>query len=320
MNKGIASLVILMLFIACQKSNVEDVTNTENSSTFAIGTVELAGSNLKATNASWPDLKDQAEVSLRTCMVDTNLYQNVIGEKFTIESDFGAYSVSSDAQGCFVWTERFNFNYSADEANIVISGKVTGENRFKGVQSFKIAFNPWTNELSDLNKGQTAKNIRTLSQIKTSSLNQQLIHKEFLVKTESIAYTESNVNIDILYSAKPHLVRMDINGKKEDTDRLTSGMFENTYTLLKQQNGTSKRIILDEVSSNPFINGEGLLVDRVTFTIDKEKCTGCTACAKVCPTNAAYGEKKQPHKIDQDKCIKCRACWEACKFEAVIIE
>jgi NADP-reducing hydrogenase subunit HndC len=58
----------------------------------------------------------------------------------------------------------------------------------------------------------------------------------------------------------------------------------------------------------------------IRYDIDKEKCTGCTACAKVCPTQAAYGERKQPHRIDQDKCIKCGNCLYACKFEAVTLE
>ncbi len=58
----------------------------------------------------------------------------------------------------------------------------------------------------------------------------------------------------------------------------------------------------------------------IRYDIDAEKCTGCTACAKVCPTEAAYGEKKLTHKIDQGKCIKCGACLDACKFGAVMVK
>ena len=43
------------------------------------------------------------------------------------------------------------------------------------------------------------------------------------------------------------------------------------------------------------------------------------ACARICPTDAASGEKKKLHDIDQSTCIKCGACFETCKFDAVII-
>ena len=54
----------------------------------------------------------------------------------------------------------------------------------------------------------------------------------------------------------------------------------------------------------------------ITYMIN-EKCIGCTACARVCPTKAISGERKQPHLIDQDKCIKCGACYDACKFSSI---
>ena len=55
------------------------------------------------------------------------------------------------------------------------------------------------------------------------------------------------------------------------------------------------------------------------FTIDVEKCTGCMACAKKCPTKAIIGNKQQPHFVVQDKCISCGTCQEVCKFDAVIV-
>ncbi len=57
----------------------------------------------------------------------------------------------------------------------------------------------------------------------------------------------------------------------------------------------------------------------LTYTIDPEKCTGCTVCAKNCPTNAIDGERKELHTIRQDDCIQCGMCYSKCKFDAVLL-
>jgi ferredoxin len=61
----------------------------------------------------------------------------------------------------------------------------------------------------------------------------------------------------------------------------------------------------------------GVCKSLLTYTIN-EKCIGCTACVRVCPTNAITGDRKAVHIIDPAKCIKCDACVEKCKFNAIV--
>ncbi len=61
----------------------------------------------------------------------------------------------------------------------------------------------------------------------------------------------------------------------------------------------------------------GVCKALVSYSIDADKCKGCTKCARNCPVGAITGMIKQPHKIDTDKCIKCGACVAACPFGAI---
>lgn len=62
----------------------------------------------------------------------------------------------------------------------------------------------------------------------------------------------------------------------------------------------------------------GICQELRSFEIDVDACTGCTLCAKKCPTGAIVGTAKNAHFIVQDKCIGCGVCFDTCKFSAVI--
>ena len=55
----------------------------------------------------------------------------------------------------------------------------------------------------------------------------------------------------------------------------------------------------------------------ITYSINPEKCVGCTKCARNCPVHAISGSVKAVHSIDPSVCIKCGKCAENCNFGAV---
>ncbi|MDD6096754.1 MAG: NADH-quinone oxidoreductase subunit NuoF [Firmicutes bacterium] len=61
----------------------------------------------------------------------------------------------------------------------------------------------------------------------------------------------------------------------------------------------------------------GVCKALLSYTIDADKCKGCTLCARNCPAGAISGEVRGAHVIDTEKCIKCGVCMDNCKFGAI---
>ncbi len=56
------------------------------------------------------------------------------------------------------------------------------------------------------------------------------------------------------------------------------------------------------------------------YVISKERCKGCSKCARNCPVGAISGQIRESFTIDTEKCIKCGACESACAFHAIYVE
>ncbi|MHB8172555.1 MAG: NADH-ubiquinone oxidoreductase-F iron-sulfur binding region domain-containing protein [Thermincolia bacterium] len=50
----------------------------------------------------------------------------------------------------------------------------------------------------------------------------------------------------------------------------------------------------------------------ITYSINPDKCKGCSQCLQACPVDAISGVRKEAHIIDGNKCTKCGVCLEVC--------
>jgi ferredoxin hydrogenase len=55
-------------------------------------------------------------------------------------------------------------------------------------------------------------------------------------------------------------------------------------------------------------------------TIDKDLCTGCLECTKVCPVFAIEGEPHTPQTINTDRCVMCGQCVQKCKSYVSLVD
>lgn len=61
----------------------------------------------------------------------------------------------------------------------------------------------------------------------------------------------------------------------------------------------------------------GVCPEMYSLEIDPKLCTGCGACAKICPAEAISGKIKEFHTIEKSSCITCGSCIDTCRFKAI---
>ncbi len=117
-------------------------------------------------------------------------------------------------------------------------------------------------------------------------------------------------------------------GRMEDLDeirRLATGMRQGSLCALGQLAANPVMSTLRHFEDEYRAHIEehrcpaGQCRELLTYTIDPDKCTGCTLCARNCPVDAITGERGQVHVIDPAVCIRCGMCYTVCRFDAVVV-
>lgn len=57
--------------------------------------------------------------------------------------------------------------------------------------------------------------------------------------------------------------------------------------------------------------------DLMHYHIDKDRCIGCSLCARKCPSECITGSRDEKYTIHQMDCIKCGNCFDVCPVKAI---
>ncbi len=70
------------------------------------------------------------------------------------------------------------------------------------------------------------------------------------------------------------------------------------------------------------LSSDKLTLEAITATVEKDKCTACGVCARVCPYGAIKFDKetKAPAEVIEAMCAGCGTCAAECRFDAIAIK
>lgn len=252
--------------MACGESDVKDVNRSNNNAAFDFDQVQVVAFDTRASDPSWPDLRDRALVSLRTCIQDSMYQQAIMGENFEVIAQSGTMNSRSNTNGCISWSEEFDFNYLADETFIELSGIIEGKDNFKGRRTYSVALNPWMRQASDLNFSRYQRVVSLENASMTSDMEKHIETRNYNIVVRERNFSSQDTTITLEITTNPELLRSGIDGNIV-REPLTGGNFDMQF-LLVSMNDSNVPVVLADTKRRVSVRRDGQLRTEVVLRLN----------------------------------------------------
>ena len=129
--------------------------------------------------------------------------------------------------------------------------------------------------------------------------------------------TPCRIGTKRMFEILDRLVKME--GSPADLERLeTLGKVIKTTSLCGLGQSAPNPVLSTMKYFREEYEGYAYRTKKIAYSINGEKCIGCTKCARVCPVQCIQGALRDVHFIDESKCIACGACYKACPVNAIV--
>ncbi|MFN7728481.1 MAG: hypothetical protein ACK5P7_04940 [Bdellovibrio sp.] len=187
-------------------------------------------------------------LSVKACLKENKQSRPVINHAFEISGDdFATQTVSSDLEGCFVFTEEISYNAMASAQSILVERQAKAVGVEKGSRLIQVVINPWSGEALSLKDSRVrANSYVTQAQAREALKGRQAPARALVL--DGMRITLQPLTIDGLQrKASLDLTGVlsyegqDVGGSRT-TFPLTRGQFKFQYTLYYQTDQESKTV------------------------------------------------------------------------------
>ncbi len=138
----ISKLIFLTIFLSACSGGKDPVSTSANLNTFLVDPITAQVEDASRDAAF--GLPTSRQVNFTACVKDVAVMEPIIGANFQVSGgERTMQPATTDAKGCFYWSEQFSVTATEAEKYIEITRTIEALSMHKGMVTLKLAVNPW---------------------------------------------------------------------------------------------------------------------------------------------------------------------------------